>query len=82
MSILADAAGMRNVASDDSMAMRQRWHLSEIHSENYAFVLIFCFTDLLENRMGWPHPSVPHVCHDIDCIKRSVLLQQDLGHAP
>ncbi len=53
MSILADAAGMRNDASDDSMAMRQRWRLSEIRSEDYAFVLISRFINLLEDRVSW-----------------------------
>jgi len=80
MSILANAAGMHNVTSDDSVAMWPRWRLSEIRSEDNAFVLIFRFIDLLEYRVGWPHPSVPPICHDINCIKRSVLLQQDLGH--
>ena len=44
---------MRNDASDDSMAMRQRWRLSEIHAENYAFVLISRFINLLEERVCW-----------------------------
>ncbi len=43
---------MRNDASDDSMAMRQRWRLSEIRAEDYAFVLISRFINLLEERVG------------------------------
>ncbi len=49
---LTGAAGMRNDASDDSMAMRQRWRLSEIRAEDYAFVLISRFINLLEERVG------------------------------
>lgn len=61
MSILANAAGMRNDASDDSMAMRQRWRLSEIRSEDYAFVLISRFINLLEDRVSRLHSNLPHM---------------------
>ncbi len=53
---------MRNDASDDSMAMRQRWRLSEIRSEDYAFVLISSFINHLEERVSWLYPSLPYIC--------------------
>ncbi len=52
--MMTGAAGMRNDASDDSMAMRQRWRLSEIRAEDYAFVLISRFINLLEERVCQP----------------------------
>ena len=42
---------MRNDASDDSIAMRHRWRLAEIRCEDYAFVLISRFINLLEARV-------------------------------
>lgn len=45
------SAGMRNDASDDSIAMRQRWRVAEIRCEDYAFVLISRFINLLEARV-------------------------------
>ena len=35
------------------MAMRQRWRLSEIRAEDYAFVLISRFINLLEERVWY-----------------------------
>ncbi|KAL8162946.1 hypothetical protein V2J09_014435 [Rumex salicifolius] len=41
-------SGMRNDAPDDSIAMRQKWRLSEIGLENYSFVLLSRFLNELE----------------------------------
>ena len=37
--------------SDDSLAMRQRWRLAEIRCEDYAFVLLSRFLNLLDDRV-------------------------------
>ena len=50
---------MRNDASDDSIAMRQRWRLAEIRCEDYAFVLTSRFINLLEARVRC---LFSHVC--------------------
>lgn len=50
---------MRNDASDDSIAMRQRWRLAEIRCEDYAFVLTSRFINLLEARVRC---RFSHVC--------------------
>ena len=44
-------AGLRNDASDDSLAMRQRWRLAEIRCEDYGFVLFSRFLNLLDARV-------------------------------
>ncbi|CAL8462111.1 g1642 [Coccomyxa elongata] len=43
-------SGVRNDASEDSLAMRQRWRLAEIRCEDYAFVLLSRFLNLLDAR--------------------------------
>ena len=45
-------AGLRNDASDASIAMRQRVRLSEIRAEHFAFVLVSRFLNLLEEQVG------------------------------
>lgn len=48
------ASGLRNDASDQAVAMRQRWRLADIRAEDYAFVLLSRFVGMLDNqaRMG------------------------------
>ncbi|KAL6527569.1 Phosphoglucan, water dikinase, chloroplastic [Orobanche gracilis] len=41
-------SGLRNDASDSSIAMRQKWRLSEVGLEDYAFVLLSRFLNALE----------------------------------
>nr|GMD65870.1 phosphoglucan, water dikinase, chloroplastic [Ipomoea batatas] len=45
-------SGLRNDASDAAIAMRQKWRLSEIGLEDYAFVLLSRFINSLENLGG------------------------------
>lgn len=49
--LLGDDSGVRNDVSDDSLAMRQRWRLAEIRCEDYAFVLLSRFLNLLDDRV-------------------------------
>lgn len=53
------SAGLRNDASDDSLAMRQRWRLAEIRCEDYGFVLFSRFLNLLDARVRPPVHSAP-----------------------
>lgn len=45
-------SGLRNDASDDAIAMRQKWRLAEIGLENYSFVLLSRFINALEASGG------------------------------
>ncbi|KAL3702008.1 hypothetical protein R1sor_020030 [Riccia sorocarpa] len=45
-------SGLRNDASDESIAMRQKWRLSEIGLEDYAFVLLSRYINELESAGG------------------------------
>nr|GMD68042.1 phosphoglucan, water dikinase, chloroplastic [Ipomoea batatas] len=45
-------SGLRNDAPDAAIAMRQKWRLSEIGLEDYAFVLLSRFINSLENLGG------------------------------
>lgn len=47
-------SGLRNDASDDAIAMRQKWRLAEIGLENYSFVLLSRFINTLEAGGGAP----------------------------
>jgi len=48
-------SGLRNDASDGSMAMRQRWRLAEVRCEDYFFVLLSRFLNGLEAAGGAEH---------------------------
>ncbi|KAL2649665.1 hypothetical protein R1flu_017793 [Riccia fluitans] len=45
-------SGLRNDASDESIAMRQKWRLSEIGLEDYAFVLLSRYINEVESAGG------------------------------
>lgn len=45
-------SGLRNDAPDAAIAMRQKWRLSEIGLEDYAFVLLSRYLNALENLGG------------------------------
>ena len=61
-------AGLRNDASDDSLAMRQRWRLAEIRCEDYGFVLFSRFLNLLDARVSPSSgPLVLHPAPDPAC---------------
>lgn len=45
-------SGLRNDAPDASMSMRQKWRLAEIRSEDYFFVILSRFINLLEEKGG------------------------------
>ncbi|XP_021907262.1 phosphoglucan, water dikinase, chloroplastic isoform X1 [Carica papaya] len=47
-------SGLRNDASDVAIAMRQKWRLCEIGLEDYSFVLLSRFLNVLENLGGAP----------------------------
>uniref|UniRef100_A0A0D6QW72 CBM20 domain-containing protein n=1 Tax=Araucaria cunninghamii TaxID=56994 RepID=A0A0D6QW72_ARACU len=64
-------SGLRNDASDTAIATRQKWRLSEIGLEDYSFVLLSRFVNVLEsgggpswlarearfrNATSWDHP--------------------------
>ncbi len=44
------SAGLRNDASEGSIAMRQKFRLSEIRAEDYAFVLVSRILNVLEGQ--------------------------------
>ena len=46
------SAGLRNDASDSSIAMRQRWRLCEIRGEEVAFVLLSRLLNHLEQQVS------------------------------
>lgn len=46
------ASGLRNDAPDAALSMRQRWRMAEIRAEDYCFVLLSRFINVLENRGG------------------------------
>lgn len=46
------ASGLRNDAPDGALVMRQRWRLTEIRAEDYAFVLLSRFINSVEQRGG------------------------------
>eukprot|EP00850_Spirogloea_muscicola_P003513 SM000014S00301 [mRNA] locus=s14:501177:507786:- [translate_table: standard] len=46
------ASGLRNDASDESIAMRQKWRLAEIGLEDYSFVLLSRFLNAMEEEGG------------------------------
>ena len=46
------SSGLRNDASNNALAMRQRWRLGEIRAEDYAFVLLSTFLNLLEDKVS------------------------------
>ncbi|CAH9136523.1 unnamed protein product [Cuscuta epithymum] len=45
-------SGLRNDASDSAIAMRQKWRLSEVGLEDYAFVLMSRYINALETLGG------------------------------
>jgi len=45
-------SGLRNDASDEAIAMRQKWRLSEIGLEDYSFVLLSRLINALESAGG------------------------------
>lgn len=45
------SSGLRNDAPDRALAMRQRWRLAEIRTEDYAFMLLSRFINALEERV-------------------------------
>eukprot|EP00249_Psilotum_nudum_P024562 c29221_g1_i1 orf=269-3925(-) len=45
-------SGLRNDASDNAIAMRQKWRLSEIGLEDYFFVLLSSFINAIETGGG------------------------------
>ncbi|KAE9618610.1 putative phosphoglucan, water dikinase [Lupinus albus] len=45
-------SGLRNDAPDSAIAMRQKWHLCEIGLEDYSFVLLSRFFNVLEVKGG------------------------------
>ncbi|XP_024534041.1 phosphoglucan, water dikinase, chloroplastic isoform X1 [Selaginella moellendorffii] len=45
-------SGLRNDASDDAIAMRQKWRLSEIGLEDYFFVLLSRFLNAMDSSGG------------------------------
>ncbi|KAG7029097.1 Phosphoglucan, water dikinase, chloroplastic [Cucurbita argyrosperma subsp. argyrosperma] len=53
-------SGLRNDASDTAIAMRQKWRLCEIGLEDYLFVLLSRFLNVLEAKRGadWLAESV------------------------
>ncbi|KAL8030946.1 hypothetical protein ABFX02_14G319400 [Erythranthe guttata] len=53
-------SGLRNDAPDAAIAMRQKWRLSEVGLEDYAFVLLSRFLNALE-AMGGAHSLVENV---------------------
>ncbi|GAB4819879.1 hypothetical protein N2152v2_006925 [Parachlorella kessleri] len=46
------SSGLRNDAPDKAMAMRQRYRLCEVRTEDYAFVLLSRFINMLEEKGG------------------------------
>ena len=64
--------GLRNDASDDAMAMRQRWRLAEIRCEEYSFVLFSRFLNLLDAKVrapgGAPPLSALHACAQLSRV--------------
>ena len=46
------SSGLRNDASDRAMAMRQRWRLAEIRTEDYVFMLMSRFINGIEDRVS------------------------------
>ena len=65
------------------MAMRQRWRLSEIRAEDYAFVLTSSFLNLLEDRVRvLPPAHVAAITTLSDtCMTVQLRLQQCLQNA-
>lgn len=50
--VMMPFAGLRNDASDASLAMRQRFRLSEIRAEDVAFVLVSRIVNALEQQVS------------------------------
>ena len=48
------SSGLRNDASEASIAMRQKFRLSEIRAEDYAFVLVSRILNILEGQVIAP----------------------------
>lgn len=46
------ASGLRNDAPEAALSMRQRWRMAEIRAEDYCFVLLSRFINVLESRGG------------------------------
>ena len=49
---------MRNDAPDGALAMRQRWRLAEVRAEDYAFVILARFLNLLNEQVRVSHLPV------------------------
>lgn len=64
------AAGLRNDATDASIAMRQKFRLTEIRAEDYAYVLVSRILNIFEEQVlpppgvpGQAQPSCPKTAH-------------------
>ncbi len=52
------SSGPRNDAPDSALAMRQRWRLAELRAEDYAFVLLSQFSNLVAAKVGSAPPDM------------------------
>lgn len=62
--LLADGlrSGLRNDAPDSSLAMRQRWRLAEIRCEDYFFVLLSQFINVVEQQVTCAACCISALC--------------------
>ncbi len=51
------SSGPRNDAPDHALSMRQRWRLAELRAEEYAFVLLSQFSNLIAAKVLAPPPQ-------------------------
>lgn len=65
-------SGLRNDASDDSIATRQKWRLAEIGLEDYSFVLLSRFSNAVDAFGGAPALAQDATSGDLDRISHTL----------